>query len=792
MDKSKQYHFIGIGGIGMSALARILLEKKYLISGSDISFSQNISELIKQGAIFQQGHSAKYISPQHTVIFSSGIKEGNPELLAARALNCRIMHRSQLLAELMQGHRSFACAGTHGKTTTASLLNAVLTEGGLDPTFAIGGMVQGVNGRIGQGNFFVMEADESDGSFLNYRPEGGIITNIESEHIHYYKTIESLYRAFEDFINRFQNTEHLFYYGDDLELKKLMGNKGISYGFSPDCLLQIYNFKQEGWKIYFDFNFQEHVYKQVEVSLIGEHNALNAAGIFGLALRLGVQEEKIRIALAKFSGIERRCQKRTENNSVLYLDDYAHHPTEIAKTLKSIKMAIEERRLVVLFQPHRYTRTRDQMQKLGKAFDMADLVYIDEIDPANEEKIEGINSDKLIQEIRAVSNVPCFPSKDFTPLMPHDVFITMGAGKVNHIHDRSSPSRKLTLGLVFGGVSCEHEISLLSARFVAASLDRDLYDIQYFGIDKKGDWITGNQAKTILETETIVASPECRPIFQIFKEFALCDLFLPILHGTYGEDGKIQGFFEMLGKPYIGPDQCASSLSMNKVLTKQIVASSGIPVLKDLSFSYVEWQQEKTSILNKIQQFPVYVKPIHLGSSIGISFVKEQKELENAIDLAFQFDYEIMIEEGKSGCRELEFPVIGNTQGFRIIVANPGEKLGQGEFIDYDKKYLHPIPTTLHPNLDPILLEKGKALTEAAYRAVRCSGMTRIDFLLDKAGNYWFFEMNPIPGLQKFSLFPKLWNETQFTPKKLFNHLIILALARKRQQDRHFKCLENF
>lgn len=790
-NQVKHYHFIGIGGIGMSALARILLDKKIPVSGSDLTTSQNISDLKEKGAVIRQGHSAKHVSPQHIVVFSSGIKEGNPEFMAAKALNCPMMHRSQLLADLMRGFRTFACAGTHGKTTTSSLLTAVLAEGGLDPTFAVGGMVKGINGRLGQGNFFVAEADESDGSFLNYHPEGAIITNIEPEHMDHFKTMERLYEAFGKFAQQVQNSQLLFYWGDDLELSKIMKSKGVAYGFSAHCPLRLSNYRQEGWKSCFDLSFEGCLYKDVEAALLGEHNALNAAAVFGLALRLGIEEKQIRSALAAFPGIGRRCQKRGEKGGVLFLDDYAHHPTEISKTLKSVKMAVEERRLVVLFQPHRFTRTRDQLEAFGRAFEMADLVYVDEIYAAGEEPIDGVTADRLVEEINTVSTVPCFKWSEAGPLMPHDVFITVGAGDITHIHGTLPPPRKLTVGIVFGGLSCEHEISLRSARFVASSLDQNLYDVRYFGIDKQGNWLTGCEAKEILETRPVVESPRCRPIFDVVKELEACDLFLPILHGTYGEDGTLQGFFEILGKPYIGPDYRSAALSMDKVLTKRIVASFGVPVPEDISFGHIQWQREKAAILAKIDRFPVYVKPVHLGSSVGVSCVESKERLELAIEQAFRYDTQVMIEEGKIGCRELEFAVMGNTSGFRVVAPGPGEKLAGGVFVDYEKKYLNPIQTTLHPDLDPKLLEEGKILAQKAYRAVGCSGMTRVDFLLDKEGNYWFFEMNPIPGLQQFSLFPKIWKRDGVEAEKLFDRLIILALQRKRQQDRHFKCLES-
>ncbi len=796
--KSKKYHFIGIGGIGMSALAHILLDKKISVSGSDVSVSVLLEQLQKKGAQVKKGHASAHISAQDTIVYSSGIHQSNPEMVAAKALNCSILHRSELLAELMEGQRTFVCCGSHGKTTTTSLLTAVLVEGGLEPSYAIGGLFKGLNGQFGkEGGCFVAEGDESDGTFLNYYPEGGIITNVELEHMEHYKTPEALYHAFKTFFSQVTHPEHLFYCGDDAVLMRLARDRGYSYGFSDHCTLQLSRYRQEGWRCYFDLSFKGCVYESIEVALVGRHQALNAAAVFGLALSLGIEEQKIRYALATFPGIGRRCEKKGEKRGVLFLDDYAHHPTEIEKTLGAIKDAVEERRLVVLFQPHRYTRTRDTLEALGKAFERADYVYVTDIYAAGESPIEGISPENLVDRMRERSTVPCsyLPKQKWAEiaLQPHDVFVSMGAGDVTQAYEQVRAPQKLTVGVVFGGVSCEHEISLRSARFVATSLDRHLYEVCYFGIDKEGKWVTGQAAQEILQDQAVVSSPLCRPIFEVTKELEACDVFLPILHGTYGEDGTLQGFFEILGKPYMGPDYRSCALSMDKVLTKRLVASYGIATPKDLSFGHIEWNQKKEQLLHQIEQtlaFPVYVKPVHLGSSVGISCVAVPEKLEEAIESAFRFDTKVMIEEGKVGCRELEFAVMGNSHAYKVTAPMPGEKLAAGVFVDYAKKYgSQSVQTTVTPDLPADWVEKGKQHAVTAYQAVGCSGMTRVDFLLDREGTYWFFEMNPIPGLQPLSLFPKIWKRDGLEPEQLFDRLIILSLQRKRQQDRHFRCL---
>ena len=801
----KKYHFIGIGGIGMSALARILLDQKVPVSGSDLNSSDNIDQLIQKGAVVRTGHAATHISAEDTVVFSSQIQKNNPEYCAALALQCPMLHRSDLLAQMLGGHYALTAAGTHGKTTTTSLLTAVLIEAGMDPTFAVGGMISGINGKKGSGKYFVAEADESDGTFLKYHSYGAIITNVEPDHLDHYQSPEALNKAFKTFFNQVDNEKLLFYCGDDPVLRTLSAGRGTSYGFSCHNALTISNYTQQGWHSLFDLHFAGQTYTAIDLALIGEHNALNAAAVFGMAVRLGVAEEKIRDSFRNFAGVGRRCEIRGEAQGILCVDDYGHHPTEVAKTLKAVKHAVRERRLVVVFQPHRYSRTRDLLEEFGKAFEMADLLLVTDIYSAFEQPIAGINAQTLLNKIKEVSSVPCayLPKEGRVDelnalLQTHDVLLTLGAGDITRLSGellaRLTP-HKMKVGIIFGGRSCEHEISIRSSRFVAGSLDRSLYDVRFFGIDKEGKWVVGKEAEELLFSKPVVTSTQALSLLdpQITRELETCDLYLPILHGTNGEDGTIQGFFEMLGKPYGGPDYRSAAICMDKVLTKRLASFGGVKTPRDITFGYFRWQENRQELLKQISltlPFPVYVKPVHLGSSVGITAVSTPSELEAAIALAFRYDTQVMVEEGKVGCRELEFAVLGNTHSFPIAAPAPGEKLAEGTFVDYEKKYgQNSVKTSLDATLTPELLEKGKDLARRAYEAVGCTGMTRVDFLLDSKGDFWMFEMNAIPGFQQLSLFPKIWDREGVQPKKLMDRLIILALERHRQKKRHVRCL---
>jgi len=435
---SGEYHFIGIGGIGMSALARLMLKKKAQVSGSDLNQSYMTQSLMQEGAKIFIGHSAANISPNTTVIFSTDIQPDNPEYQAALHLNCPLKHRSDLLAEIASDRLLLAVAGTHGKTTTSALLAWVLASSGHHPSFAVGGLIPQFqsNADHGNGQYFVAEACESDGTFLKYNPFGAIITNIDLDHMNYFGTEMVLKEFFERFISKVHSHQHLFWCGDDVRLLSLKP-AGISYGFSPRCDWRIVDFTQSGWQISLDAIFQGVLYPKIEVSLIGRHNALNALAVFGLALALGIDEAAIRHALRTFGGVKRRCEIKGEKDGILFLDDYAHHPTEIAATLQGIRYAFPERRLVAIYQPHRYSRTKDCLGTFGNIFDEADALFITDIYAAGETPIPGLCCQQIIFEVELYSNRPCFylPRNELGEglanyLKAGDVFVSLGAGDI--------------------------------------------------------------------------------------------------------------------------------------------------------------------------------------------------------------------------------------------------------------------------------------------------------------------------------------------------------------------------
>jgi UDP-N-acetylmuramate--alanine ligase len=798
----KKCHFIGIGGIGMSGLARLILNKKIEVSGSDIVSSTVTEALSRDGAKITIGHSASNIQPDTTVVYTTDIKKDNPEYLAALELKCPMLHRSELLQILMEKYCSLAVAGTHGKTTTSSLLAWVLEGCGQSPSYAIGGIVPQLSSNSGQGTgeFFVAEACESDGTFLNYTPYAAIVTNIDLDHMDFYCSEKGLIDAFSNFMGKVVSKEHLFWCGDDSYLRKIQP-EGISYGFGESCDLRASRFRQEGWKLLIDVDFEGQKYEDIEVALTGKHNALNALAVFGLALSLGLDEQAIRNALSTFGGVLRRCEKKGESHGILFIDDYAHHPTELKATLSAIRKAVGERRVVAVYQPHRYSRTKDCMGLYGDVFENADELFVTEIYAAREAPIEGVTHEVILSEVKNKLKNRCYhvmrsqlASQLATFLRPHDVVVTLGAGDITKLSHEvlnlfavKAPI-KLKLGLLFGGMSVEHEISLISSSNILKALNPDCYEVEQFGIARNGVWVLGSDAREQLESHTASDKP-AKMTADIISALLQCDILFPVLHGTNGEDGTIQGFFDMLCKAYVGCDSSSSAICMDKVLSKKLVEEAGLPTLPFISFTRFEWEENQKDLIEEINQtlvYPVFVKPVHLGSSIGITKVIDKVSLMDAVKNALRYDTHVIVENGIENVREIEFAVIGND---RITVFPPGEVCADGQVHDYDSKYgLNPQKTAaafeIQAKLSPEKIVEGMALAKAIYQSLGCSGMSRIDTFLDTNGTFWFNEINSIPGFTQYSLYPRMCAANGLPIKELVDRLIILGMQRRRLLDR--------
>ncbi|HAB99468.1 MAG TPA: UDP-N-acetylmuramate--L-alanine ligase [Parachlamydiales bacterium] len=387
----QRYHLIGIGGIGMSALARILVQQGFPVQGTDQKESALIDQLRGEGITVQIGHSKEALGVATDVVYSSDISLHNVERAEAQRLGLPLWHRSEMLNLCMQGKRPLLVTGTHGKTTTSSLLAHLLIEAGFDPAVVVGGIPLGLgtNGRWGLGEYFVAEADESDGSFLKTPAFGAIVTNLENDHHSYWKEPEMLDRAFRAFFSQVEGPQHLFWCADDVRLSALLP-PGASYGFSEQADWKISTLQSTEKGLSFDLSFGKVSYPSLLVSLWGRHNALNAAAAFALALSLGAEESALRRALISFSGVKRRLEWKKTVETIELFDDYGHHPTEIQATLSALRTKIGAKRLVVVFQPHRYSRVEELMDLFCECFDLADLVVMTDIYAAGEKPIEGL------------------------------------------------------------------------------------------------------------------------------------------------------------------------------------------------------------------------------------------------------------------------------------------------------------------------------------------------------------------------------------------------------------------
>jgi UDP-N-acetylmuramate--alanine ligase len=443
--KTKHIHFVGIGGIGMSGIAEVLLNLGYVVSGSDLRATPTTQRLQSLGGRIHTGHNRSWIEGADVVVTSSAVREDNPEVIAAREMQVPVIPRAEMLAELMRLNKyGVAVAGSHGKTTTTSLVGWLLAEAGLDPTVVIGGRLDsfgGSNAKLGEGEFLVAEADESDGSFLKLSPVLEIVTNIDLEHLDYYRDIDHIKETFLAFI------EKIPFYGaaivclDDPQVADILPKiekRVITYGMTSQANVSARSVAGHGLRSQFEVLNDKEVLGEISLSLAGQHNIYNALAAVTVGLELEIPFATIAAAMNSFTGVQRRLQIKGERRGVLVIDDYGHHPTEIRATISTLRDALPERRLVVLFQPHRYSRTKGLWKEFNTAFHAADILILTEIYAASEQPIEGISGAALLDSIKQhgqrqaylVPEVNDLPDKAMDLLEEGDVVLTLGAGNI--------------------------------------------------------------------------------------------------------------------------------------------------------------------------------------------------------------------------------------------------------------------------------------------------------------------------------------------------------------------------
>ena len=446
LDNIKRIHFVGIGGSGMSSIAKVLLEMGYTVSGSDAQESAVTTKLAQAGARVHIGHSYENIGDTQAVVVSTAIPETNPEVKAAKDKEIPVYHRADVLAFLMSKQLGIAVAGAHGKTTTTSMIALMLERAGIDPTIVIGGELESIGGsaKLGHGPYLVAEADESDGSFLKLSPQIAIVTNIENDHMDYYKTMDNILRTFDKFLHQLAPTEGIAILCFDNTYVRNMAAKierrYISYALEHEADVIARNIKSDGPVSTFDVYHQGNLLGTAKICVPGIHNVSNALAAVAVGIYAGLSFAQIVEGLGLFQGAKRRFQTKGRVNGVWVVDDYAHHPTEISTTLLGARQT-EPKRLICVFQPHRYTRTNFLRKEFGTAFSQADLLILTDIYSAGEQPIPGVSGETIKNEIEQQTNqrVTYVPDKGkiarylIEIVEPGDLVMTMGAGNIYQI-----------------------------------------------------------------------------------------------------------------------------------------------------------------------------------------------------------------------------------------------------------------------------------------------------------------------------------------------------------------------
>ncbi|MCR5833849.1 MAG: UDP-N-acetylmuramate--L-alanine ligase [Selenomonadaceae bacterium] len=733
----------------MSALAKILIESGMEVSGSDMKDSPTLDMLRGLGAKIFVGHRAENILDENgnpivdAIVCSSAIHEDNPEIAEANNFNLPRLHRSDINAFLLNAKRGIAVAGSHGKTTTTSMIGYVLNKAGVDPTIIIGGESTdlGTGAVLGKSNWLVSEADESDGSFVTLKPSIAVVTNIEDDHLDHYGTIDNILAAFKVFVENLDKqsgTAVLCFDNDNLRsLAKNIDRKIISYAIEHEADIMARNIRTTTKGVQFEVTRGEKILGNVKLSVHGRHNVLNALATIAVAMTVGVSFAKIVDGLNTFHGAKRRFQIKGRAKNILVVDDYAHHPTEIATTLKAAR-EVKPNKLICVFQPHRYTRTQLLLKEFGTAFREADKLILTDIYSAGEEKISGISGETILREVLSATNqeVSYIPKREDIAktikdeLSSGDLVITMGAGDIFKTGEelltllQEDSNRKIVV--VCGGTSTEAEVSRRTGKAIAEALRSKNYNVELMEL------VPQTFAKDIVAGN--------------------CSVVFNAVHGHYGEDGLIQGTLDMLKIPYTGSGVLSAALTMDKVATKHFLNSANISTPKFAVYRDVDRRAELASDIEKNFGLPVVIKASAQGSSIGVTIVEHSADIDEAIDNAFTFGDEILVEEFIKG-RELTVAVFGNeddAQALPIIEITTTT----GRY-DYKSKYTKGLSNHIVPaQLSEELTAAVQKLAVAAFKVCKCSGVARVDLMLSENNIPYVIEINSVPGMTETSLVP--------------------------------------
>ena len=740
-------HFVGIGGAGMSPLAKILLLLGYNVSGSDQGTSPIIEELVRLGArVSTDGQRAENVRGADAIVVSTAIPYDNPEVIAAWDLRIPKLHRSDINAALVNEYDGIAVAGSHGKTTTTSMIGVTLDLVGVSPTIIVGGEVPdlGTNAKLGTSRWLVSEADESDGSFLKLRPHVAVVTNVEDDHMDHYGTMEKIIEAFRTFVDQVaeDGTAVLCFENEILrQIAAETKRRVVSYAIDTEADYRAADIETHGSVISFTVFERGTEMGRVSLNIPGRHNVLNALACIAVARLAGVDFVQIRDALAGFHGAKRRFQTKGKERGVWVVDDYAHHPTEIAVTLTAAR-ATNPARLICVFQPHRYSRTQLLRAEFGGCFAAADLLLLTDVYAAGEAPIPGISGETLMEEVAEATGQDAVYLPERADLERYlaqhvragDLVITMGAGNilevgealVEQLKNGTAGSDEPPVVVVMGGSSTEAEVSRRSGGQILQALL------------SKGYPAVGMELNPSTFAEEI---QKLHPAI-VFNA----------LHGKYGEDGILQGTLDMLGIPYTGSGVRAAALTMDKMMTKRIFLAEGIATPRFLCIHAGERDAHTAERVRAEFDLPLVVKAPEQGSSIGVYIVTREEDVQSAIDEAFSYGDTVLVEEFIQG-RELTVAVWGTPsrgKAFPIIEITTTS----GRY-DYASKYTpgasrHLIPAELSAECTAGVQE----MAVRAFNACGCAGVARVDVMLSDAGEPYAIEVNSVPGMTAISLVP--------------------------------------
>ena len=738
LEGIRSFYLVGIGGAGMSALARMLHLRGFEVSGSDSTDSSVLADLRAIGISIQLGHEEVAIRSGHALVLTDAIDlEASPEVRRARELDLPLFRRSQVLGWLLRGKKLIAVTGTHGKTTTTGMIGSGLIKAGLDPLVVVGATIPvwGSSVYEGNGEWAVAEACEAYDSFHDLEPTVIVLTNLEADHLDFHGTYTNLVESVSKFVAKGST---LIFCGEDSgaeEISRHALNAGLSVtGYGAD-----------------GFEGQS----GIKVGLAGWHNHLNAAGALEACLVAGADLAMSAKGIAAFRGAERRLQT-LRDGEITVIDDYAHHPTEIEATLKAIR-STRQGRIVAVFQPHLYSRTRDLIQGFAQALNLADVVFVTDIYPAREEPIPGVSSARIAELVTQTCTY--VPSRHLLTIevakivRPGDIVVAMGAGNISEfaptfvqlLDSRANPMRKTRVAVLYGGDSAEREVSLISGRSVQTALISKGYDSYLVDV-----------------SDLLLSTGELSPLVGEHRP----DVVFLAVHGSRAEDGAIQGLCELLHLPYTGSGIRSSALAMDKQSTKQILKSAGLPVANGV---HLTSPKEFVRLGNAWK--PVVVKPNAQGSTVGLSFVEQEKDLAAALEKAFAYDTSVLVEDWMRGM-EISVPVLGD-RVLPVVEIVPAT----GKY-DFASKYLEGATQEIVPaRLTPEMTARAQDYALRAHQALGCAGATRTDMIVN-GEDFCLLEVNTLPGMTKTSLLPNSAASVGLAFPELVDWIVQNALVR--------------